>query len=173
MLWDDPGFPFLHTGLLMAADRFIIIKHFCGFDNREKAENASKKQMKSCGGFTKRKIKEKNCTEPCFLKRWQNKRNTEKNVFSPFCCILQAQKAIFSATKKPCTTQTAQGRETIFTSSAAFRRHLRHLPDIRRRRSRSYRHRKAQPAGDRWGTLPARAGRALQPPHPHGSRRTH
>jgi len=46
-LWDDPGFPFLHTGLLMAADRFIIIKHFCGFDNSEKAENASKKQMKS------------------------------------------------------------------------------------------------------------------------------
>ncbi|MDU8688530.1 hypothetical protein [Faecalibacterium wellingii] len=46
-LWDDPGFPFLHTGLLMAADRFIIIKLSCGFDNSEKAENVSKKQMKS------------------------------------------------------------------------------------------------------------------------------
>jgi hypothetical protein len=31
----------------MAADRFIIIKLSCGFDNSEKAENVSKKQMKS------------------------------------------------------------------------------------------------------------------------------
>jgi len=46
-LRDDPGFPFLHTGLLTGTDRFIIIKLSCGFDNREKAENVSKKQMKS------------------------------------------------------------------------------------------------------------------------------
>ena len=77
-----------------------------------------------------------------------------------------------SGSKKAAAQQFVQQPEGQIIS-AAFRRRRRHLPDTRRRRFRSCRHRKAQPAGDRWGTWPARAGRALQPPHPHGSHRTH
>ena len=58
------------------------------------------------------------------------------------------------------------------TSSAASRRRRRHLPKIRRRKSRSCRRPTARPAGGRWGTWPARADGALPPPRPHGCCRT-
>ena len=73
--------------------------------------------------------------------------------------------------KKPCVT--AGTGQDVVTSSAAFRRRLRHLPKIRRHRSRSCRRRKARPVWGRWGTWPARAGCALRPPRPHGCCQTH
>ena len=57
--------------------------------------------------------------------------------------------------------------------SAAFRRRLLRLPRIRRRRSRSCRHRKALPVWGRWGTWPAQAGCALRQPRPHDCCQTH
>ena len=56
--------------------------------------------------------------------------------------------------------------------SAASRRRQRHLPKIRRRKSRSCRRPTARPASGRWGTWPARADGALPPPRPHGCCRT-
>ena len=157
------GSPCLHGTPAMAGNAYFIIIKLCGGFYNSKKQNLFKKTDKKSQLLHKTKIKSRNVPRTLFFKvRCRSKAARKRMSFA-------RQRAYLS--KKPCVA-TGTGRGAV-TSSAAFRRRLRHLPDTRRRRFRSCRHRKAQPAGDRWGTLPARAGRALQPPHPHGSRRTH
>ena len=157
------GSPCLHGTPAQAGNAYFIIIKLCGGFYNSKKQNLFKKTDKKSQLLHKTKIKSRNVPRTLFFKVRCRSKAARKRMSFP------QQQALVS--KKPCVaTGTGQG---AVTSSAAFRRRLRHLPDTRRRRFRSCRHRKAQPAGDRWGTWPARAGRALQPPHPHGSRRTH
>ena len=156
------GSPCLHGTPAMAGNAYFIIIKLCGGFYNSKKQNLFKKTDKKSQLLHKTKIKSRNVPRTLFFKvRCRSKAARKRMSFA-------RQRAYLS--KKPCVA-TGTGWGAV-TSSAAFRRRLRHLPDTRRRRSRSCRHRKAQPAGDRWGTWPARAGRALRPPHPHGSRRT-
>ena len=156
------GSPCLHGTPAQAGNAYFIIIKLCGGFYNSKKQNLFKKTDKKSQLLHKTKIKSRNVPRTLFFKvRCHSKAARKRMSFT-------RQRAYLS--KKPCVT-TGTGWGAV-TSSAAFRRRLRHLPKIRRHRSRSCRHRSRQPAGGRWGTWPARAGRALQPLHPHGSRRT-
>lgn len=135
---------------------FTIIKLCSGFYNSKK-QNLFKKQIKSHSCFTKRKLKAGMRCEPCFLKCASVPKPHGKE------CLWHG--AGISKQKALCHNGHRAG---CITSSAAFRRRLLRLPKIRRRRSRSYRRRKARPVWGRWGTWPAQADDALRQPRPHG-----
>ena len=156
------GSPCLHGTPAMAGNAYFIIIKLCGGFYNSKKQNLFKKTDKKSQLLHKTKIKSRNASRTLFFKvRCRPKAAQKRMSFA-------RQRAYLS--KKPCVaTGTGQG---AVTSSAAFRRRLRRLPKTRRRRSRSCRRPTARPASGRWGTWPARAGRVLRPPHPHGSRRT-
>lgn len=157
------GSPCLHGTPAQAGNAYFTIIKLCNGFYNSKTQNLFKKTDKKSQLLHKTKIKSRNVLRTLFFKVHRRPKAAQKRM------SFSRQRA--QASKKPCVT-TGTGQDAV-TSSAAFRRRLLRLPEIRRRRSRSYRRRKAGPAGGRWGTWPARAGRALRPPRPHGCCQTH
>ena len=157
------GSPCLHGTPAQAGNAYFIIIKLCGGFYNSKKQNLFKKTDKKSQLLHKTKIKSRNVPRTLFFKvRCHSKAARKRMSFT-------RQRAYLS--KKPCVT-TGTGWGAV-TSSAAFRRRLRHLPKIRRRRSRSYRRRKVRPTWGRWVTWPAQADDALRQPRPHGCCQTH
>ena len=157
------GSPCLHGTPAQAGNAYFTIIKLCGGFYNSKTQNLFKKTDKKSQLLHKTKIKSRNVLRTLFFKVHRRPKAAQKRM------SFSRQRAWIS--KKPCVTM-GTGQDAV-TSSAAFRRRLLRLPEIRRRRSRSYRRRKAGPAGGRWGTWPAPAGRALRQPRPHGCCQTH
>ena len=157
------GSPCLHGTPAQAGNAYFTIIKLCGGFYNSKKQNLFKKTDKKSQLLHKTKIKSRNVPRTLFFKVRCRPKAVRKRMSFPQQRTLES--------KKPCvTTGTGQG---AVTSSAAFRRRLRHLPRIRRRKSRSCRRRKARPVWGRWGTWPVRAGCALRPPRPHDCCQTH